>query len=54
MRVFCSSSHCDLEGDVVDGADLGGQFELICADTGQRLLVNGWLLDVERVEEPVA
>lgn len=54
MRVFCTSSHCDLEGDVSDDADLDGQFELLCADTGERLLVNGWLFNVEKVDEPVA
>lgn len=54
MRVFCSSSECDLEGDVADDADLDGQFELRCADTGERLMVNGWLFIVERIDAPVA
>ena len=54
MRVFCSSSECDLEGDVADDVDLDGRFELTCADTGERLLVNGWLFTVERIDDQVA
>lgn len=54
MRVFCTSQMHDLEGEVADDADLDGRFDLVCADTGETLVVNGWLFEVERVEPAVA
>lgn len=51
MQVVCYSSHYDLEGEVADDADFDGVFELLCADTGERLRVNGWLFSVERVTD---
>ena len=54
MRVFCSSSHHDLEGHVDDDSDLDGVFILTFSDTGERLSVNGWLFIVERINDAVA
>lgn len=54
MRVFCTSSHHDLEGEAPEDADFDGVFVLTCADTGERLSVNGWLFDVERIDDPIA
>ncbi len=40
-----------LELEVADDADLDGQFEALCLDTGERLRVNGWMIEnVEEVE----
>lgn len=48
MRILCTSSLVDLEGDLIDPeADLDGTFLLRCADTGEVLAVNGWLFEIE-------
>lgn len=52
MRVFCSSGLVDLEGEVDDDAELDGTFVLVCADTGERLAVNGWLFSIEILDAP--
>lgn len=49
MKVYCHSSECDLEGEVDADTDFDGTFTLVCADTGETLLVNGWLFVVEKV-----
>lgn len=56
MRVYCSSSHVDLEGEVIDpeNADLDGTFKLRCADTGEVLSVNGWLFIIEEIKDAPA
>lgn len=35
---------CDLELFVSDDANLDDRFPAICAETGDRLMVNGWLI----------
>jgi len=37
---------CDLTVWVRAEADLDGEFEAICDDTGDRLRVNGWMFEV--------
>jgi hypothetical protein len=43
MMVFVSDGFTDLQGSVDEDADLDGEFELIEEDTGERLMVKGWL-----------
>lgn len=54
MRVSCESAVVDLTGEVADDADLDGTFVLICDETGERLAVNGWLFNIERLDDEPA
>jgi hypothetical protein len=48
MRIIAESSQYILEGEVADDTDLDGTFVLI-EDSGEKLQVNGWLFNIERV-----
>lgn len=41
-----TSSAVDLTVWVEADADLDGEFDAICDDTGERLKVNGWMFEV--------
>lgn len=45
IPLFISSGSCDLEGFVRPGTDYDSRFPLICGDTGDTLMVNGWLAE---------
>lgn len=40
--LFASSLAGELELIVNDDVDLDGSFDAVCADTGERLRINGW------------
>lgn len=49
-RYRISDGSTDLEVDIADGTDFDSRFEAWDVDTGERLMVNGWLiLDIEEV-----
>lgn len=49
VEVLAVSNSVDLNLMVRPGTDYDSRFEAICADTGERLRVNGWLFVVEEV-----
>lgn len=49
LEVFLAGPMADLEGFVKPGTDYDDRFPFICGDTGDLLMVNGWL--IESVEE---
>jgi TusA-related sulfurtransferase len=48
LKVVCDSSEATLEGWIKPDANLDGRFTLVCAETGERLTVNGWLFTIEQ------
>lgn len=49
-RYFMTDGINDLDVFVSEDADLDGTFDAICADTGETLRVNGWLIaEIEEI-----
>jgi hypothetical protein len=44
-RLFLVMGPYDLDVTVADDVDLDGRFAAVCNDTGEKLLVNGWLIE---------
>lgn len=50
-RLLLNLGPYSLDVTVAADADLDGQFEATCNDTGDRLLINGWMIDdIEQVK----
>jgi hypothetical protein len=45
IRYWMTDGISDLDVTVAADADLDGEFTAICNDTGERLLVRGWLIE---------
>lgn len=48
-RYFMSEGANELDVFVEDDTDLNGAFDAICAETGERLRVRGWM--ISQIEE---
>lgn len=49
VEVFIEAGLSDLEGWARPNTDYDERFPIICADTGDTLMVNGWNCSVEEV-----
>lgn len=48
-RLLVEMGFYSLEVDVADDVDLDDRFPAVCAESGDRLFINGWM--IENVEE---
>ena len=51
MKIQIDTPDTTIVGVIADGTDLDSRFQITCEDTGERLWVNGWMVDIETLDD---